>query len=351
MGSPSRGQRDRCGSEHPHEHGQADAEHRPVKGHPLLGVERSHWSQRSERRQSHRHANGQERAEGHSTEDADQPVASRDGWTGSEGPHHPTVIVRPAELAGHGLNPEDQADQRGDRPESSQSDRFRLEGKLHLGHDSRGHVELGGRAPREQPDDLLLDLGDVKATVVKLKPVADWSGRRRRHGQDLSDQRRGQEHKSVGPVDVVLDHSVVEDDEPHQPDSESEAGRHARSAKARQTRLRIGIEAHGHDLADVHAEEPGRAGGHDHLVSLVRIRPPTLHHGWTVLVDQHAVQAAENRDVSQGAQTGGAVIGEGHNVGHDEGPDAFHVCQAGDFRRQRGNRTTGVRGVNRYGHL
>ena len=112
-----------------------------------VGVDGAHRSERGERREPDRHGDGQQRAEDHRGQDADQPVTSGGGRTGPEGAQHLAVLVSEAQLAGNGLHPEDQADQGGDRPERAKRDRLRLDGELHLGHDPRGHVELIGEAP------------------------------------------------------------------------------------------------------------------------------------------------------------------------------------------------------------
>ena len=234
---------------------------------------------------------------------------------GPESAHHSAVLVSGTELAGDGLDPEDQADQCGDRPEPAQGDRLGLDGELHLGHDTRGHVELVGRTRRDQPDDLLLHRSDVTGSMVELESVQRRRSRRWRHRDGLFDECRGQHHEPIRPVDVVLDHPVVEDDDPRQPGPNSQPGRDASSAEARQIGLCVGVETEGHDLADLNAEDAGRRGGHDNFVSPVRIGQLALDGGQSVLAEEHAVGAAADRHVIRRAQSGAPFLASGMKVG------------------------------------
>ena len=105
MGSRSIGEYGCDSPQRSPEHGNAGTEHRPVKGGPVARVDGSHRPQRGQRGQSHGHAGGQERAEGHTSEETDQPVTSGGPRTGPKGAHHAALLVPEAQLAGDRLGP------------------------------------------------------------------------------------------------------------------------------------------------------------------------------------------------------------------------------------------------------
>ena len=188
--------------------------------------------------------------------------------------------------------------------------------------------------------------------MVELQSVGGGRPRGRRHRYGLSDQCRGQEHKAVRPVDVVLDHRVVENGDAHQLDVGPEPGGHPRGPKGRQRLLGVGVKAQGHDISETHAEEPGRVGGHHYLVGIIRGGLPTLQDARTVLIEETAVRARQDQEVVQRVQAGGAVRGQWHEVQRHEVPDPFHTREASDPRRQWGHCTTGgVRRVDRDRHV
>ena len=94
---------------------------------PRIGVHRTHRSDGAERREPDRHGTREQRAEDHRGEDADQPVGGRDRRTGSERPQDGAVLVCRAQLAGNGLQAEDQADEASDNPEHPERDRLGLD--------------------------------------------------------------------------------------------------------------------------------------------------------------------------------------------------------------------------------
>src|ERR1019366_5038378 len=167
----------------------------------------------------------------------------------------------------------------------------------------------------------------------------------------LFHERRGHQHKPVRLVDVVLDYPVVEDDDPRQSGLYPQAGRDTRSTETRQFGLPGRVEPQGYKLADVRAQQVGRGGGHDDFVGPIRIRQPALDSRQTILVEEHAVDAAHGRHVTQRVQTGSAVLAERHDGWAGKAPDAFHAWHAGDLGRQRGDRSTGVGGVHRYRYV
>ncbi len=203
-------ERHRAEAEHPDQHGQAEAEHRPVEGNAPVRVDGPDRAQRAERGESHGHAHGQQRAQDDGAEGPDETVAERGARSGAERPHDAAVLVGPAQLAGDGLGGQDQADQRGDGPEPAQGVGLGPQGQFHLAHHPGGDVELADRTGREKVEDLPFHGGDIGGPVPQLQLVTDGRAGAGRHGHDLAHQRRGEDDKAVGPVDVVLDHGVVE---------------------------------------------------------------------------------------------------------------------------------------------
>lgn len=137
----------------------------------------------------------------------------------------------------------------------------------------------------------MLDRRDIKGTVVELQGVSRRRARARPHLYGVLDERRRQEDKTVGRVDVVLENRVVEDGDAHKLDADPEAGDHPRGPKGRQGLLGVGVEAQRHDVTEAHAECAGRVGGHHHLVWVTRDRPPALHNSRAVLNEETTVRA------------------------------------------------------------
>lgn len=126
----------------------------------------------------------------------------------------------------------------------------------------------------------------------ELKAVENRLGHRRRQPDDLSHERRGEQPKAVGAVDVVLHHLVIENDDAHQLGVHSEPRREPSGAEVRFVRLRVGIEAEGDVLADVDPQPVGDVRGHLDLADPIRIRETALHDRDAVLIEQHSVDAA-----------------------------------------------------------
>lgn len=81
---------------------------------------------------------------------------------------------------------------------------------LDLARHRRGRVELVDVAARYQPDQVVLDHGEVAIAVAKLDPVEHGGQLPRRDSRDLLDERVIHEDEPEGLVDVVLDQLGVE---------------------------------------------------------------------------------------------------------------------------------------------
>ena len=168
-------------------------------------------------------------------------------------------------------------------------------------------MDLIRRARRQGEDELLLHPAGNPARTVELEPVLHRRSSGRGQADNPTDEGGGHHHEAVRPVDVVLDHLVVEHDDPDQPRLHAEARHHLRSAEAGLFGLRAGIEPERYHLADVHADQLGRARGHRDFVGSSRIGQPALDGRQTVLDGQFAVDAAHRRHVIYGADHWSAV--------------------------------------------
>ncbi len=175
----------------------------------------------------------------------------------------------------------------------------------------------------------------------KLKTVENRLCHRRRQPDDLSHERRGEQPETIGLVDVVLHHLVVEDDDAHQLGVNSEPRCEPSGAEVRCVHLCIGIEAEGDVLTDVDPQSVGDVRSHFDLADPVRIRQPALDDRDTVLIEQHPVDAPPRYRIAQPAEIGGAVLRERQDVRGKEGSDPSHTTEVGDLSSQLG-RTRGV---------
>ena len=195
-------------------------------------------------------------------------------------------------------------------------------------------MDFIARAWRDRADELLFHRRDVTAAMVELQAVFDRCIRRRRYGDDLTDERRGQHHEPVSSVDIVLNHLVVEHDDTHQLGPNPDAGRYAGCAESRQFSLRDCVETQGHDLTDVDSKDLGRADRHHHFVSLLRVGQPTLDSCQTILVEQFAVYAAHRSHIIQRLPPWSAVRSESHDGGPGKVFDSLDASEVGDLGRQ-----------------
>ena len=322
MRRPPIAEHDSGDAEHPDEHHQPDADDGPVHVDPASGVHGADRAERGQRGQGDGHTARGERAEDHSSDHGDQPVPGDGHRAGPEAPQHLAILVAGGELAGDCLDPKDEAHQGGDRPEAAQRERLGLDGQLDLIHDARGDVEVVGRARRNEFDDLALHRGDAGPTRVELDAVEDRAVLARRDGDCPIEEGGTHVDKAVRPIDVVLDHLVVEDNNAGQRGPDRKARPDRRSAEARQFALGPGVEAQRHGLPDVHAENPRCGRGHHDLIGSPRIGEMALDRGEPVLVEEHAVDAAKHRHVPGRVEPGGAVRGERDDGRSDEVTDA-----------------------------
>ncbi len=102
---------------------------------------------------------------------------------------------------------------------------------------------------------------------------------------DLSRQRRRVDHIRGKPIGVVLDHLVVELDDPDKVHLVAPGGRHSGCSKAGQRGLTGGVEPDGYDLTDADPHEPRAEARRHELVRSTRISNPSLERMDAVLVE------------------------------------------------------------------
>ena len=188
---------------------------------------------------------------------------------------------------------------------------------------------------RDYPDDLLLHRTNITAAMVELDPVSFGRSRPGRESDGLLNERRSHHREAVGLVNVILDHLVVESDDPHQRGVHPKGRGHTGRAEPRQVHLRLNVEPQGNHLADMHAEETGGAGGHHDLVRPLRVCQPSLRGREAVLREELPVETAHRDHSLRCAEPRGAIGSKRYERRCDEARHPFHSGQMCDLGSQR----------------
>ncbi len=265
------------------EGGEPDAQHRPVRVHAGIGIDRPDRSERKQRRQGQGHTHGKDGSGQGGGEEADQAVQFGRGGVGPDRPHDHQVALAGTEHPGNDLQGQEQRGQSGDTAEDSERERlgsYRLLGRrLRLGGDLKVGEELLGRVPPP------FDGGNAGRTTTQLHSQID--GLTGRHGP-----REGRCRHDVGGVlgDLVLhDLPVQQADADHlERDAPRRFGAGARGDRHRQPRAEV--EAHG---------RRGVLRDH-HLVRPRRIGHAAARDGQAILIEEKTVDAAHQEDLAAG---------------------------------------------------
>jgi hypothetical protein len=224
-------------------------------------------------------------------------------------------------LTPDGLASDEQARDRGNRPERAEGDGFGAGGPLGLRGDLRALAELEADAFGDRLDVLALDGRHVGATVVELEAVPRPGDATVEHRPR---QRRGRDDVGREAPDVVLDDLGVQQADPDDRCVDPFVEGHW-LARGGGSRVR-GEDPDRESLADMQPQCLGRELADHHLVGPLGVGHPALGDREPVLVEQRAVDAGPDRDV--GRTRGRRAVGIEHaRAQHHERPDARYVRQ------------------------
>jgi hypothetical protein len=261
--------------------GEPHAEDRPVCVHPPVGVDGTDGSDREQRGHGQGHADGQCRPHHDGADDAGQPVELRRQRVGPDGAHDDEILFPRAQLAGDHLDPEEQRRQDGNGAEGAERQRFGADGLRGLGLELGGDLEVREVALGRVPP--ALDGRDARRPAPHLHAEID---ERLRVGRQGPGQRR-RSHDVGGKFrDLVLHHLPVQ---------QADADDFQREAAGR---CRPTIDRDGDGLPEVQTQRRRRALRHHDLVDAGGVRHPPTGDGETILVEEEAVDAADEEDVA-----------------------------------------------------
>ena len=284
---------DREGAQAEDEYEEARGEHRPVERDPRPRVDLARGSQRCQRREGDRHADGEKRSEDDGGERAERGVRRHDHGPraqGSEDGHRLPIVT---EHAGDGLTRDQECGQAGDEAEDAEGDGFGPVGPLHLALRHRRQVEVVERAVGEAVDDLPLHRRNIASAVVEPESI----GRKATAGPQPFRHGGGHEHGVREAIHVVTDELAGKNDETHEGRGEMDGRPHSQEVPVRLLDLlhRVGPERD--PLSDVPTGEPRHLGRRHELVRPVRIGPAARGDGQSILGEVFATAAPDKADV------------------------------------------------------